>query len=96
MSRAEFEDYLLQLDRERKVEPSKEDSVEKLIGSIKSGEMDVEDLTLDQMKLICDIGWDMGQRWGPFNSSPLPQAESKSPHHPFGSCRMASTPRILE
>jgi len=62
MSRAEFEDYLLQLDRKREMEAPKDDSVEKLIEGIKSGEMDVEDLTLDQMKSICDIGWDMGQR----------------------------------
>ena len=62
MSGAEFEDYLLLLDRKKEIEPPKDDSVEKLIESIKSGERDVEDLTLDQMKLICDIGWDMGQR----------------------------------
>ena len=62
MSGAEFEYYLLLLDRKKEMEPPKDDSVEKLIESIKSGERDVEDLTLDQMKLICDIGWDMGQR----------------------------------
>lgn len=67
MSRAEFEDYLVRLDEKKSLAGTtspRDDTVEVLIANIKSGSVEVEDLTLDQMKLICNIGWDIGKRCG--------------------------------